>query len=112
MLVGTYSAELSLCLFWASFYTPVTVQFFGTHGKMMSEKRDFRVEPTCSYGLFLEILFYKMFCANMFLFISFFDWSIRFKVMIFALDYLDSDWCYSVELRSFCLSWLGLTQLS
>ena len=52
--------------------TPVTVQLFGTHGKMISEKRDFNVELTCSYGLFLEILIYKMFCANMFLFSSVF----------------------------------------
>jgi hypothetical protein len=42
----------------------ITVQLFGTHGKMISEKRDFCVKLTCSYGLFLEILFYKMFYAQ------------------------------------------------
>jgi hypothetical protein len=61
-----------LLKFWASFNTPVTVQLFGMHGKMLSEKRDFRVKPTYSYGLFLDIFFYKMFYANMFLFSSVF----------------------------------------
>jgi hypothetical protein len=57
---------------WFIWLLYTTVQLFGTHGKMISEKRDFRVKLTCSYGLFLEILFYKMFCANMFLFSSVF----------------------------------------
>lgn len=46
-----------------------TVQLFGTNGKMMSQKRDFCVKPTCSYGLcFVPICFYL---------VAFFDWSVR-----------------------------------
>ena len=68
---------------------------------------------TCSYGLFLEKNFYKMLCANIFLFNSVFWLERPLESYDFCLRFLGQGLvAYSAELRSFCLCWLGHTELS